>query len=77
MGELKETDWPFSPGETKRARFGIYGYREVCEALFVGIRFTLQEGAKVVGSAIIEEIEYNEIDEDYQPETLESRTKTS
>jgi hypothetical protein len=77
MGELKEADWPFSPGETKRARFGIYGYREVCEALFVGIRFTLQEGPKVVGSAIIEEIEYNEIDEDYQPETLESRTKTS
>lgn len=74
IGQLKETDWPFSPGETKRARFEIYGYREVWEALSAGVSFTLQEGPNVVGSAIIEEIEYNDIDEDYQPEFLESLT---
>ena len=62
LAELKETDWPFAPGETKLARFGIYGFPKLSELLAEGVRFTLQEGRQVVGSGIIDEIEYNEID---------------
>lgn len=63
LAELKETDWPFSPGETKLARFDMYGHRKVCEALSIGANFTIQEGHNVVGSGVVEEIEYKEINE--------------
>ena len=59
---MKEAEVPFEPGETKLALFHMWGHPKVVGAITTGAKFTLQEGPNVVGSGVIEEIEYNEID---------------